>query len=142
MLLLAMLGACNEHSETASVVSNTPAAQTTECYSFVKDKDSIILQLVLKDSFVTGDLNYNFFEKDKNTGSITGKLAGDTIIAEYSFMSEGLQSSREVAFLRKGDTMLEGFGGVEDINGKTVFKDRATLTFDTVNVLTKVNCAK
>jgi hypothetical protein len=38
--------------------------------------------------------------------------------------------------------MLEGFGGVEDINGKTVFKDRATLTFDTVNVLTKVDCAK
>ena len=142
MLMLTMLGACNEHSETAPADTNTPAPQTTECYSFVKDKDSITLKLVLNDSLVSGDLNYNFFEKDRNTGSITGKLTGDTIIAEYYFMSEGLQSSREVAFLRKGDSMLEGFGGVEDINGKTVFKDRATLTFDTVNVLTKVDCAK
>lgn len=142
MLTIAALGSCNDRSDNSSIVTNTSSTSNTECYSFTNDKDSITLKLILKDSFVTGNLNYNFFEKDRNTGSIEGRLTGDTIIAEYSFMSEGLQSAREVAFLRKGNNLLEGFGGVQDINGKTVFKDRATLVFDTVNVLTKADCLK
>jgi hypothetical protein len=142
MLTLATLGACNDGTDSSPIVADTVAPNNTECYSFIKDKDSITLKLVLTDSLVAGNLNYSFFEKDQNAGSIEGRLTGDTIIAEYTFMSEGLQSAREVAFLRKGNNLLEGFGAVQDINGKTVFKDRTTLVFDTVNVLQKVDCSK
>jgi hypothetical protein len=140
ILIMATFCACSDNSKKQPVAITTADSTFSECYSFISDRDSITLRLVFKDSLVTGNLDYNFFEKDKNTGVIEGKVKGDTIIAEYTFMSEGMQSAREVAFLRKGNSMLEGFGGVEDINGKTIFKDRSVLVFDTANTLSRIDC--
>jgi hypothetical protein len=46
-----------------------------------------------KDLSVVGNLCYRFFEKDKNDGTVIGKLQGDTLIADYTFMSEGVTPS-------------------------------------------------
>nr|WP_315220843.1 hypothetical protein [uncultured Flavobacterium sp.] len=91
---------------------------------------------------VNGKLLYNLYEKDKNEGTIVGNIKGDTLIAEYTFMSEGVSSVREVAFLQKDGAFIEGFGDVIESNDKVVFKDRTKLKFDVENTMTRIDCKK
>ncbi len=139
-----IFSACNNNTDTPAVTQDKEPAKVTEtttsCYQAIHEKDSVLLLIKVKENVVTGNLTYNLFEKDKNTGSIAGEMKGDTIFATYSFMSEGVKSEREVAFVKSGDSLVEGFGAVEDKNGKFVFKNKAALVYDTANILTKIDC--
>jgi hypothetical protein len=97
---------------------NIPAYQ---CFAYINGKDSILLQVHTEGKTVDGQLTYQLYEKDQNDGAISGSWAGDTLRAEYQFMSEGIESVREVVFLKKGNQLVEGFGNVEERNGKMVF---------------------
>ncbi|MGK4568787.1 hypothetical protein [Flavobacterium sp. 3HN19-14] len=112
-----------------------------ECYLGVLKNDSIEMHLSVKGTeVIDGKLSYKFYEKDKNEGTFTGQINGDTLFADYTFMSEGKSSVREVAFLKKGNDYIEGYGDVEEKDGKTVFKDRRKLFFDGKTVLSKSDC--
>jgi hypothetical protein len=113
-----------------------------ECYSTIIKKDTISMSLNVKGNLIaSGKLSYKFFEKDKNEGTLVGEIKGDTLFAEYTFMSEGVSSIREVAFLKKGNTYVEGYGDVVDDNkGKVTFKDAKQLKFEGNIVLSKVDC--
>ncbi|SNR61242.1 hypothetical protein [Flavobacterium sp. ov086] len=89
---------------------------------------------------VNGKLSYNLTGKDKNEGTLIGNMKGDTLIADYTFVSEGVSSVREVVFLQKDGTLIEGYGDVVDANNKVTFKDKKKLKFDAKNTLTKVDC--
>lgn len=111
------------------------------CYQGIIKKDTINLSLqVDKDFKVKGELAYLFFEKDRNNGTLMGQMSGDTLKATYTFMSEGKESFRDVVFLKKGKIMIEGYGDVEDKEGKMVFKDPKKLFFDSVTVLSEIDC--
>jgi hypothetical protein len=113
-----------------------------ECYSTIIKKDTISMSLNVKgNQIASGKLSYKFFEKDKNEGTLVGEIKGDTLFAEYTFMSEGVSSIREVAFLKKGNTYVEGYGDVVDDNkGKVTFKDAKQLKFEGNIILSKVDC--
>ncbi|WP_395066383.1 hypothetical protein [Flavobacterium sp.] len=126
-------------------VDNTPSTQvqevaTKECYEYVQGKDTIQANLLVQSQTVSGDLIYKIFEKDKNSGTITGKIVGDTLIADYAFMSEGKKSIREVAFLRKNKSLIEGYGESEEKEGKMIFKDKKKLNFTANMVLNEIPC--
>ena len=86
---------------------------------------------------VKGDLTYKLFEKDKNFGTIEAVVHGDTIIGTYKFSSEGKLSEREVAFLKQGSDLVEGFAPMNE-NG-TKFTSKADLDFTGI-VLQSDNC--
>lgn len=113
-----------------------------ECYQGILGKDTITMNLELRGNEVTsGQLHYNFFEKDDNQGELTGLIVGDTLKAAYTFMSEGAATVREVVFLKKGKNYLEGYGAVLDDNqGNVSFKDTKKLRFDSKFVLKKTYC--
>ncbi|WP_187270114.1 hypothetical protein [Pontibacter qinzhouensis] len=112
-----------------------------QCYSYTSNTDTIWLHLTNTGSnAVSGTLVYNLHEKDKNTGTISGQMSGDTLFADYAFQSEGSNSVREVAFLKKGNTMVEGYGEVEEQDGRMVFRNRGNLTFGDATVLTETAC--
>lgn len=113
-----------------------------KCYSGTIKKDTMLMNLTIKGNQVTkGKLSYKFYEKDKNEGILVGELRGDTLIADYTFMSEGISSVRQVAFLKKENMYVEGYGDVVDDNkGKVTFKDAKRLKFDGKTVLAKVDC--
>lgn len=110
------------------------------CYAYIKNRDTATLKLQVAGEEVTGDLSYKLFEKDNNKGKIAGELKGDTIIAEYTFDSEGMRSVREIVFLHKDGKLIEGFGDVEQKGVKTVFKNRSTLKFDDGLIFNKTDC--
>lgn len=131
------------HNDTTDKVeTDTPLVAVGEknCYSYTNNQDSILLTVVLASDSVSGQLTYNLFEKDHNQGIIKGKMYGDTLIADYIFNAEGTTSTREIAFLLNHHQALQGFGNVEERDGKTVFQDRKTLKFEKNMFLEKIEC--
>lgn len=113
-----------------------------ECYQSVANKDTVSLTLDIADQKITGLLTFNLFEKDKNQGTLVGEVKGDTLIADYTFMSEGVTSMREVVFLKRNNQLIEGFGEMTVSEGKEVFKNKSNLSFDNSLVLIAIECEK
>lgn len=112
-----------------------------QCYVSSVDNNRVSLSFTVNShqDFI-GKLSYDLVGKDKSEGMIAGSVEGDTLIADYTFKSEGIESVREVAFLQKDGAYIEGYGDVIETNGKVSFKDKKKLKFDQKNILTKVDC--
>ncbi len=134
----------NNVSETDAdsvVLDSTIVSPSTQnCYQYIKNKDTANLMIINSGSVITGKLDISIWEKDKNKGMIKGEIKGDTLIADYSFSSEGTESIREVVLLKKGDQFLEGYGDVKTSGGKVAFKNRSSLVFGQGIVFTKIDC--
>ena len=128
--------------DTSKPVENKIMIPASSCYSLITGKDTVFLKTEIFPNVVTGILSYKFYEKDSNKGGIDGKLSGDTLIADYKFMSEGTQSTRQVIFLLKDSIATEGYGNMEEKNGKMVFKDLNQVSFGKGLVLKKVPCGE
>lgn len=111
-----------------------------ECFDWTNGKDSVSLSYTRKVNNVSGELRYGWFEKDKSSGTFVGVFKGDTLRADYKFQSEGMESVREIVFVRNGDQLLQGNGEMTEKNGTTVFTDRKKLDFSNTITLTKINC--
>ena len=114
--------------------------ETYLCFAYYSKKDTAFMHININNNVVTGTLEYAIFEKDANDGKIKGTVQGDTLLAQYTFNSEGVESTREVAFLKKGDDWQEGFGDVEDKQGSMVFKNRSKLNFQKGMLFKQVEC--
>lgn len=154
-LLAALVFSCNEKPANTSTtdqpentevainkdsLSNGNQSITPGCYINTFNKDTAFLQLAIDNNVVTGELEYKRFEKDQNKGAITGSLHGDTLVADYTFNSEGTTSVRQVVFVKKGDLLVEGYGEVAEVNGRTTFKNPGSLTFDDKMAMRKTVC--
>ena len=106
----------------------------------LKGKDIISANLIIDGQNVSGNLAYNFYEKDKNTGSILGTIKGDTLLADYTFQSEGQESIRQVTFLRKNKTLIEGYGESKQDGNKSVFSNAKAIAFNSSTLLKEVSC--
>lgn len=116
------------------------AFEAFDCYTFAAKKDTALLHINVTEDIVSGDLEYHFFEKDSNKGTIKGKMIGDTLIADYTFASEGTTSVREIVMIKKDNGFIEGFGDVKELDQKTSFLNRAKLNFKNGLTFKKTNC--
>lgn len=138
---------CNSNTETNEQTQDSTRKETAqtpqlsdECYTYLAAKDSVRLHLKLNGNAVSGELIYTLFGKDNNTGTIQGQMKGDTIFADYTFRSEGIESVREIALLKKGDSLTEGYGEVKEVNNKMVFTNPKMLDFRKGIRLVKTEC--
>lgn len=143
--LLALTVACKKNSDkektTDSDIDMVPTVQE-ECYEYRKDGNTIYMHLKKEVNAVTGNLDYAYSEKDSNTGTFSGTIKNDILIAVYTFTSEGMESKREIAFQVKDKTLIEGYGEVEEKNGTVTFKSPDKLVFNSGMPLAKVDCKK
>jgi hypothetical protein len=146
LLMLAIMS-CNKKAEApeAPIAPEAPTAPTpengTSCYEYVKQHDTVTLSLVMNANNANGEMVYSLEGKDKNVGTLSGIFIGDTLYADYSFKSEGIDSVRETVFLRAGDVLTEGHGEMEEKNNKMCFKNPKKVVFDTSGiVLSKTDC--
>lgn len=149
-LILTALISCKKETAAAEPVQITPSPQKEveivepageQCYIWKANGSIIEISFnVNSHQEVNGKLSYNLAEKDKNEGTLIGNMKGDTLVADYTFNSEGASSVREVVFLQKDGTLIEGYGDVVQTNDKVSFKDKTKLKFDQKNKLTKVDC--
>lgn len=139
-IFVCALLSCNDHEQVRATETATGTGPGEKCFAYYKNRDSVFLSIQFKGSGVTGTMLYSIYEKDRNNGTFKGELHGDTLLGDYIFQSEGTQSSREVAFLLKGNTLTEGFGPVTESNGGMRFSDTAGLQFSGF-VLGEVPCS-
>ena len=156
LFVVACMASCNNMSTDTAVpaaakdstvadTSSKPAevkimVPNTACYAYQKGKDTITLKTEHFPNVVTGMLLYKLSGKDSNKGDIDGVLHGDTLIADYKFMSEGKLSTRQVAFILKDSTATEGYGPSEEKEGKMIFKNTSKLDFSKSLKLKQVPC--
>lgn len=138
--IIGFVSSCNNEKQKSTVEKTTPDAGRLNCYRYIKNKDTVILKMKSANGLVSGTLMYNFYEKDKNTGTIEGKIEGDILFADYTFNSEGVKSVRPVAFKKTGNQFIEGYGETEEHNGKTSFKNKDSLNFDHSITLAPFDC--
>lgn len=130
ILLTLFFLSCNNETEKESTATDTIVVAPTSvgepahfCYEFITNQDTVQLELVVgPDDMVSGDLLYQLAGKDRNKGTLKGIIHNDTILADYTFMSEGKQSVREITFLRKDSSLTEGYAAMVDADDKTQFK--------------------
>ncbi|MBC7848203.1 MAG: hypothetical protein H7Y31_00635 [Chitinophagaceae bacterium] len=139
-----ILSSCNftdkkTNTDSPEVVAKPASRSEKECYHYYSGRDTVLMDLFVRNGRAEGKITYQFFEKDRNDGNFSGELKGDTLVADYEFNSEGTKSTRQVVFLKQGDKLTEGYGDVEEKNGKMVFKNLPAVTFGNV-VLTKGEC--
>ncbi len=155
IILFSFISCKNENKKDMEPVSPTETRSTMEynenqldtiptktCYQYITAKDTVVLRMEKMNGKITGDLSYHYYEKDKNDGNIEGHMKGDTLFAQYIFDSEGTTSIREVVFLKNGGKMMEGYGEVEEINGKFQFKKGTQLKFNEKMPLVLIDCDK
>lgn len=144
IILFSSCGNSQHEAETKDSSGNqTPGKTFSEnCYRYINNNDTVILKITESNGAVSGTLLYNFYEKDKNTGTIKGEMKGDLLVAEYSFHAEGMESVRAVAFKKMGKNFMEGYGESEMRDGKDVFKNLDALSFSNSVLLSPYDCEK
>ena len=143
-------GACNSSNADKIVVGKPDSALVAEpvetsapgagCFLRVQNGDSLFLQIRREGDRVTGKLQYKNFEKDSNIGTILGQMLGDTLLADYTFNSEGVESVRQVAFLFDGTNFSEGYANMQEKEGKSIFTERGKLNFSGGEKLKPIVC--
>lgn len=129
----------NQSDSTIEQKVETPVVANA-CYLGVIAKDSIKLHITKTADSVYGNLNYLMAQKDSNEGTFTGTMHGDTLLADYLFTSEGMQSIRQVSFIIIDSMAFAGYGEMVENGNKMEFKNPSSLTFETKNPLKLVNC--
>lgn len=144
LILAVLLASCNtqvKETETGtSAIVDQKNTKGRNCYLYAGLSDTVSLNITHLGDSVIGSLVYNFKEKDKNTGTINGRMNGNILIAEYTFLSEGIQSCRQVAFKLEGDKFIEGYGESYSRNDRFFFKYPDSLNFDSSFKLRETDC--
>lgn len=130
---------CGSSRESQNLKENL-AMSGKQCFEYYEDGNLISLQASFTNGVVIGELAYEWAEKDQNHGILEGRMTGDTLLANYTFRSEGKKSERQVAFIFKDSILYEGYGERVEKDSAMVFKDPSTLTFSETFPLVLVDC--
>jgi len=144
LILAALFASCNSQEKDKEKTSTKKMEQekssAINCYEFTGEADTVTLKVTHAGDSISGHLVYDFKEKDKNTGTILGIMKGNILVADYTFMSEGIQSTRQVAFRLEENTFIEGYGESFSQNDKVYFKNIDSLKFDSFFKLIEIDC--
>jgi hypothetical protein len=135
-LVVSLIWSCNAETKK----TEAKATGYDQCYVAVSGKDTAELQFNLKDGQIDGILAYNYFEKDQSKGRVSGNWRNDTLIWDFDFFSEGTKSRSQVALLRKGDRLLEGYGEVTEDSLGLRFTHPEKLNFGDSFIFVKTKC--
>ena len=147
--VMLLISSCNDKGKTSSSVlqdsasiTKTAGADTavSGCFSQVVRNDTALLELENNKGNVTGVLTYNYYQKDRNDGTLQGEQTGDIIKGWYLFKSEGVMSVRQVSWKINENELWPAIGEVAEKNDTTVFVQPDKLRYDSANAFRKIPC--
>ncbi len=141
LFITAFISSCNDNQkkspetqstskDTVKKFENKAMIPKSSCYMGILKKDTVRMKVEVFENVVIGTLSYKPYEKDSNTGEFEGQLIGDTLIADYKFVSEGIISVRQIKFLIKNNFAREGHGEMIEKNDRMEFKNINEVVFD------------
>ena len=137
VLIIAMAVGCQSNADKTTVADSVITANNinsnnaipaddaivniTGCYMQVLKRDTFAANLQQQGNVVTGKLNFDNYEKDGSSGSVTGKLEADILKLKYAFSSEGMNSVMEVYFKYKDGNLIRGIGNMSTKGDSSFF---------------------
>lgn len=119
--------------DASPAISGQPVS-VEGCYVATNNKDVYKLNIQSQQqNQVSGTLAFNNYEKDSSSGTISGTYTDGTILANYTFNSEGTTSTMQVAFKKSGDDFIRGVGDL-DSQG-ILFVDPNKVAYDSTDPL-------
>jgi hypothetical protein len=143
-LLLACIGleSCNKKPKNVEAQAEKPVS--VQCYKALYEQDTIELKVnTLATGKITGDMVMKVFNKAEKVGKITGEFRGDTLFADYSFISgtDKATYKNPMALLKHGNELILGNGKIETYLGASYFAKGQPIDFDNVKYkFTTVDC--
>lgn len=132
-------GSAGTETYSQCVLSTSTSESIVGCYVAELAKDVFTLLITSqKAESIEGELNIKNFEKDSSTGTIKGIYKEKVLLADYTFMSEGIESIGQVIFKKIGKNFVRGYGKPDDATG-TRFVDLSKITYDTSVIYKKVS---
>ena len=140
---------CNDQGKTSSSMLQdsaitAPAAgvdtTVSGCFSQIVRNDTAMLQMENNKGNVTGRLTYDYFQKDRNDGTLQAEQAGNIINGWYLFKSEGVMSVRQVSWKINGNELWPAIGEVKEKNDTAVFAEPDKVRYDSTSAFKKVPC--
>jgi hypothetical protein len=120
-IIILGMAACSSPQEKQATDSTTIKTEVTQTtidtvvaseFCFLgtggsKNQDSTKVHLLIKDSTVTGDMNWMPYEKDRRLGKLQGVKKGDEITAVWTFMQEGMEDTLTTQFKLSNDKLVQ-----------------------------------
>ena len=151
LISMSIMACKNDEKKDDNIDEITIEGKTTEtmditvnnlelgCYQYKTEDNDLKMEVTkIEGDAVSANLFYAYAEKDKNKGTFFGNLHGDKLIGKYTFMSEGVESVRDVAFKIEKDQIIEGFGEMNKEG--TSFKDIKNITYSSKTPWMKMDC--
>lgn len=110
------------------------------CYMSVVANDTVFASIDDNLGTITGKLSYKNHEKDSSKGDVTGFKSGDTLKLTYEFESEGTKSKRDIFFIQKDNSLIEGLGEQKDDNGQMKYVNENKISYKGGNKLQAADC--
>ncbi|MCR8559522.1 hypothetical protein KXD93_17830 [Mucilaginibacter sp. BJC16-A38] len=95
------------HAADTGKITTTAPAVSSLCFLKTEGKDTTSIELVTKDTKVTGIMNWLPYQKDSRKGTLDGIVKGDTINAVWSFMQEGMKDTLNLKFVLKNGELMQ-----------------------------------
>lgn len=84
--------------------------------------DTALLKLEFSKEAFDGKYLIKYDDRSKDSGAVTGRIKGDTLVGKYTFLSRGnVQTVRPIAFLRNGEGLKLGEGVAGTFMGFQVY---------------------
>ncbi|GAB0157937.1 hypothetical protein CHRYSEOSP005_32320 [Chryseobacterium sp. Alg-005] len=142
---------CNKKTETVTPQVEPDSTAITEtvvdtlgpksfCYMSVVGKDTVFASIDDNLGTITGKMSYKNNEKDSSKGDVTGFKSGDTLKLTYEFESEGTKSKRDIFFIQKDNTLIEGIGEQKDDNGQMKYANESKINYNAGHKLKTADC--
>nr|WP_315028406.1 hypothetical protein [uncultured Chryseobacterium sp.] len=142
---------CNKKTETPApkveadtIAVEEPVVDTlgpkSFCYVGVTGKDSVFASIDDNLGTIIGKLSYKNSEKDSSKGDVTGFKSGDTLKLTYEFTSEGKKSKRDIYFLQKDNTLMEGIGDHKEEDGISKYANDKKVSYKDGQRLIAADC--
>ena len=112
------------------------------CYMRVLKRDTMLLHLQQNGETVSGKMNFDNYEKDGSTGTVSGVIENDIVKLWYNFQSEGMNSVMELYFKAADSSMVQGVGPVRNKADTAYFTDHSKIDYSKDQSLNKIDCSQ
>ncbi len=133
--------ATSTDSTDKNVKTGTTSDTTvTGCFTQINKRDTATLQLDAKGITITGPLSYNYYQKDRNGGTLQAEIVGNILIGWYLFRSEGIMSVRQAAWKISKNQLWPAIGEMKEQNDSMLYVNPDKLSYDSAHPFIKVAC--
>jgi len=139
---LIVLAGCNSNTKNAEIKDSVEkfTMENANCYKAISNTDTATLNFDQDGKHVSGELAFNFKDKENTNGTIKGEFSGDTLFVGYTFMLKGKEFKNPQVFLKEGNNYIQGSGELEVYVGRTYFKKSVPINYKNGFVFEPTDC--